>query len=106
MKIEILNHGDIVSTIKVSEGSELLVETGNKKESIVCEKIDDDEKYSRTSLIVQKEKYEKIKHIAYVGRCNIKDVVEYAFDEIIDLYEKKYGEIKIKGKGTKQDLFA
>lgn len=46
-----------------------------------------------TSMIVNKEKYDKIKHIAIANGLNINEVVDVAFDMAIEAYEKKYGAI-------------
>lgn len=46
-----------------------------------------------TSLIVNKEKYVKIRHIAIANGLNINEVVDVAFDMVIEAYEKKYGTI-------------
>lgn len=46
-----------------------------------------------TSLIVNKEKYAKIRHIAIANGLNINEVIDVAFDMAIEAYEKKYGVI-------------
>ncbi len=45
--------------------------------------------YSRTTLIVNSDTYEKIKAIAYWERKSIKDLIEEGFNQIISKYSKE-----------------
>lgn len=46
-----------------------------------------------TSLIVDRTKYAKIRHIAIANGLNINEVIDVALDMVIETYEKKYGPI-------------
>lgn len=46
-----------------------------------------------TSLVVNKDKYDKIRHIAIANSLNINEVIDVALDMVIEAYEKKYGPI-------------
>ena len=50
--------------------------------------------YSRTSLIIPLAQWEKIREIALLETLRLKDIVELAFDMVIERYESKHGEIK------------
>ena len=54
--------------------------------------------YKRKGYIVNMIKADKIDAIAFWDRIDIKDVVEEAFTDYINKYEKKNGEIKIPKK--------
>ena len=64
--------------------------------------------YDRTSIIIQKEKWAKIKEIAFIETLTMKEIVELALDIIIERYESKHGEVipmaKIKKRNIK-DIF-
>lgn len=47
----------------------------------------------QTSLVIDGDKYDKIRHIAISNSLNINEVVDVAFDMVIEAYEKKYGPI-------------
>ncbi|MDX9695246.1 MAG: hypothetical protein RBT49_05600 [Bacteroidales bacterium] len=48
------------------------------------EKIEDKtSSYSRTTIIVNNETYEKVKAIAYWQRKSVKDIIERAFDLVL-----------------------
>ena len=47
--------------------------------------------YDRTSLIVNVEKWAKIKEIAFRETLTMKEILELALDMVIDKYEKKHG---------------
>lgn len=49
--------------------------------------------YDRTSLIINKEKWAKIKEIAFIETLTMKEIVELALDMVIERYESKHGEI-------------
>lgn len=49
---------------------------------------------TRATFIVDVEKLEKLKNIAFNHQLLIKDVMESAIDKYIIAYEKKHGEIK------------
>lgn len=59
--------------------------------------------YDRTSLIINKEKWAKIKEIAFVETLTMKEIVELALDMVIDRYESKHGEI-IPVQDKKKDI--
>lgn len=50
--------------------------------------------YDRTSLIINVEKWEKIKEIALRETLTLKEIVEYALDLVIERYESSHGEVK------------
>ena len=54
--------------------------------------VKDDE--TRATFIVNEELLEKLKAIAYWERIQIKEVVNKAFSEAINKYEKKNGPVK------------
>lgn len=49
--------------------------------------------YDRTSLIISKEKWAKIKEIAFIETLTMKEIVELALDMVIERYESKHGTI-------------
>lgn len=49
--------------------------------------------YDRTSLIVNKAKWAKIKEIGFIETLTMKEIMELAIDIIIERYEKKHGVI-------------
>lgn len=49
--------------------------------------------YDRTSLIINKAKWAKIKEIAFIETLTMKEIVELALDMVIERYESKHGEI-------------
>lgn len=59
--------------------------------------------YNRTSLIVNVEKWEKIKEIAFRETLTMKEITELALDMIIERYESKNGAIVITEK-EKRDI--
>ena len=46
-----------------------------------------------TSLVVNRNKYAKIRQIAIDNSLNINEVIDVALDMVIETYEKKYGPI-------------
>lgn len=60
----------------------------------------------RTSLIVNKENYDKIREIALTESLTLKEVVNFSFELAIEKYEEKNGKIG-EGKRTrkKEELF-
>ena len=52
---------------------------------------------TRATFIMDKELLEKVKDIAYWERALIKEVVEEAFREYAEKYEKKNGSIEPRG---------
>ena len=50
--------------------------------------------YDRTSLIINVEKWAKVKEIALRETLILKEIVELALDMVIDRYESKHGEVK------------
>lgn len=64
--------------------------------------------YSRTSVIVNIEKYAKVKEIAFRSTLTTKEVMEVALDLLIEKYEAKHGEVIPNPeayKGDKSKLF-
>ena len=59
--------------------------------------------YERTSLIIQKDKWAKIKEIALIETLTMKEIVELALDIIIERYEAKHGEV-IPMQNRKKDI--
>ena len=51
-------------------------------------------KDTRATFVISEELVEKVKDIAYWERALIKEVVEEAFREYVEKYEKKNGSIK------------
>lgn len=49
--------------------------------------------YDRTSLIINKEKWAKIKEISFIETLTMKEIVELALDMVIERYESKHGEV-------------
>ena len=49
--------------------------------------------YDRTSLIINKAKWAKIKEIAFIETLTMKEIVELALDMVIERYESKHGKI-------------
>lgn len=60
--------------------------------------------YDRTSLIINVEKWAKIKEIAFVETLTMKEIVELALDMVIERYESKHGEIKPQRERPKKDI--
>lgn len=60
--------------------------------------------YDRTSLIINKEKWAKIKEIAFIETFTMKEIVELALDMVIERYEAKHGEIKPQPERGKKDI--
>lgn len=59
--------------------------------------------YDRTSLIINKAKWAKIKEIAFIETLTMKEIVELALDMVIERYELKHGEI-IPAPDRKKDI--
>ena len=59
--------------------------------------------YNRTSLIVNVEKWEKIKEIAFRETLTMKEITELALDMVIERYEQKNGTIEVTEK-SKRDI--
>ncbi len=59
--------------------------------------------YDRTSLIINKEKWAKIKEIAIRETLTMKEIVELALDMVIERYENKHGKI-IPEHDRKKDI--
>lgn len=57
--------------------------------------------YERTSMIIPKAKWEKIKEIAFIETLTLKEIVELALDLVIERYESKHGEITIAERPKK-----
>lgn len=60
--------------------------------------------YDRTSLIINKEKWAKIKEIAFKETFTMKEIVELALDMVIERYEAKHGEIIPQPERGKKDI--
>lgn len=75
----------------LKSGLESLLGGGITKPSVKVELVNDN--YARTSLIVNQDKYAKLKEIAFNKNLTIKDVLEVAMDMLIEKYEKKNGTI-------------
>lgn len=64
--------------------------------------------YTRTSLILNIAKRDKIKEIAFRETLTMKEIFEVAMDKVIEAYEEKHGEIipkPEKYKGNINELF-
>lgn len=64
--------------------------------------------YTRTSLILNIAKRDKIKEIAFRETLTMKEIFEVAMDKVIEAYEEKHGEIIPKPeryKGNINELF-
>ena len=59
--------------------------------------------YDRTSLIINKDKWAKIKEIAFIETLTMKEIVELALDMVIERYESKHGTI-IPKADSKKDI--
>ena len=59
--------------------------------------------YDRTSLIINKDKWAKIKEIAFIETLTMKEIVELALDMVIERYESKHGTI-IPKADRKKDI--
>ena len=62
------------------------------------------EGYGRTSLIISLAKWEKLREIALLETLRLKDIVELAFDMVIERYESKHGEIKPQADRKERDI--
>lgn len=60
--------------------------------------------YDRTSLIINKAKWAKIKEIAFIETLTMKEIVELALDLVIERYESKHGAVTPKPERKKRDL--
>lgn len=60
--------------------------------------------YDRTSLIIPKEKWAKIKEIAFIETLTMKEIVELALDLVIERYEAKHGVVTPKPERKKRDI--
>lgn len=60
--------------------------------------------YERTSLIINKEKWDKIKEIALIETLTLKEIMELALDGVIERYESKHGEVKPHPERHKRDI--
>lgn len=49
--------------------------------------------YERTSIIINKAKWAKLKEVAFIETLTMKEIVELALDMVIERYEAKHGEI-------------
>ena len=103
MKVEpttIQDEGDLINSIEDEELREVLRERLRQKRLIgrgrprkndqLGRRMDG---YDRTSLIINKEKWAKIKEIAFIETLTMKEIVELALDLVIERYESKHGEI-------------
>ena len=103
MKVEpttIQDEGDLINSIGDEELREVLRERLRQKRLIgrgrprkndqLGRRMDG---YDRTSLIINKEKWAKIKEIAFIETLTMKEIVELALDLVIERYESKHGEI-------------
>ena len=65
--------------------------------------------YDRTSLIINMEKWAKIKEIALIETLTLKEIVDLALDLVIERYEAKHGTVKPnqneKPKRNLRDIF-
>lgn len=60
--------------------------------------------YDRTSLIINKAKWAKIKEIAFIETLTMKEIVELALDLVIERYELKHGEVTPHPERPKKDI--
>ena len=60
--------------------------------------------YDRTSIIINKEKWAKIKEIAFIETLTMKEIVEVALDIIMERYEAKHGEVKPQSQIKKRNI--
>lgn len=80
--------------------------TGNGRPRKGIHKKKASDGYERACMIVNAEKYEKIKTISLRETLSIKEVVEAAMDLAIEAYERKHGEItSTQKKGDASQIF-
>lgn len=60
--------------------------------------------YARTSVIMNEEKYAKVKEIAFRSTLTTKEVIEAALDLLIEKYEAKHGEVIPNPDAYKGDI--
>ena len=61
--------------------------------------------WERTSLIINKEKWEKIKEIAFRETLTLKEIIDLALGGVIERYEAKHGEIIPAKERDLNDIF-
>lgn len=61
--------------------------------------------YDRTSLIVNRKKWAKIREIALRETLTMKEIVELALDMVISRYEAKHGEVKPQPGRAERDIY-
>ena len=100
----------IIETVEDAETRKRLEERLRKKQSIGRGRPRKNESpdgiaegYARTSLIINSEKWAKVKEIAFRETLTLKEVMDAALDIIIERYESKHGEVKPQPR-TKKDI--
>lgn len=63
----------------------------------------DSAKYMRTSLIVNKETYDKLREIALIESITLKDMIHFSFELAIEKYEAKNGKVEIANRDKKKE---
>lgn len=51
-----------------------------------------------TSLVVDRDKYDKVRHIAIANSLNINEVIDVALDMVIEAYERNHGPVSAAGQ--------
>lgn len=63
----------------------------------------DDAEYMRTSLIVNKRTYDKLREIALKESITLKDMIHFSFELAIEKYEAKNGKVEIASRDKKKE---
>lgn len=100
---------DLINSVDDEELKEALRQKrlqGNGRPRKGVQKQKASEGYERACMIVNSEKYAKIRAISLRETLSIKEVVEAAMDVAIEAYERKYGVINVNSvKGDASQLF-
>lgn len=100
---------DLINSVEDEELREALKRkrlngNGRPRKGVKKQKASDG--YERACMIVNAEKYEKIKTISLRETLSIKEVIEAAMDLAIEAYERKHGELNsAPKKGDASQLF-
>lgn len=100
---------DLISSVEDEELREALKRkrlqgNGRPRKGVYHQKAS--EGYERACMVVNAQKYEKIKAISLRETLSIKEVMEAAMDLAIEAYERKHGEILLnQKKGDASQLF-
>lgn len=63
----------------------------------------DDTNWMRTSLIVNKDVYDKLREIAVRESITLKDMIHFSFELAIEKYEQKNGKVELAPRSKKKE---